>query len=167
MSLLEAFIKNNYKLKEEWKVYGAIDASKLKNVLSISEEYQFYYSNIDNKTLLHELITNEPRLKQIIENLENIVLPYDIINKKTITIKSSKHDGMYLSDDSFARVIFSFDEKTNKLEVYDIYIQILFIKSEMIYKLKEYLKDYGKFVVTNKFWTLLVLDSLKYIGIEQ
>ena len=49
------------------------------------------------------------------------------------------------------RVIFSFDEKTNKLEVYDIYIQILFIKSEMIYKLKEYLKDYGKFVVTNKF----------------
>lgn len=126
MSLLEAFIKNNYKLKEEWKAYGAIDASKLKNVLSISEEYQFYYSNIDNKTLLHELITNEPRLKQIIENIENIVLPYDIINKKTITIKSSKQDGMYLADDSFARVLFSFDEKTNRLEVYDIYTNIIY-----------------------------------------
>lgn len=127
MSLLELFIKNNCRLKESWKDYSINDSSILKNILLKSKVEPFCYANkYFNKTQRQGFIEESCRIKQVLHDLETIILPHDIINHKTTVLKSPNNDEMYFSDDKFAKVLFSYDEKTNCIEVYDIYTGLIY-----------------------------------------
>jgi hypothetical protein len=122
MSILETFIKNNCTLLESWKDKSIDNLSNLKNILSTSKEELFCYASIYyNKAKRNEFIGESDKVKQVLEDMETFVLPYDILHYNVTILKSPHNDGMYLADDRFATVLFSYDEKTNKIEVYDIY----------------------------------------------
>lgn len=122
MSLLETFIKNNCTLLEDWKNENIDNLSILKNILSTSQEELFSYASINyNRAKRKELIEEFDKIKQVLEDVETFVLPYDILHNNVTILKSPHNDGMYLADDKFATVLFSYNEEINKFEVYDIY----------------------------------------------
>lgn len=80
MSLLELFIKNNCELLESWKNKNIDNLSRLKDILSTSKEELFCYANIYyNKTKRKGLIEEFDKIKQVLNDLETFVLPYDIL----------------------------------------------------------------------------------------
>lgn len=122
MSLLEIFIKNNCRLLDSWKDKNIDNLSELKNILSTSQEELFCYASIYyNKTKRKELIEEFDKVKQVLNDVETFILPYDILNHNITVLKSPHKDGMYLADDKFATALFSYNETTNNIEVYDIY----------------------------------------------
>lgn len=127
MSLLEMFIKNNCEILESWKNKNIENLSRLKDILLTSKEELFCYANIYyNKTKRKALIEEFDKIKQVLNDLETFVLPYDILNHNVNILKSPHNDGMYLADDKFATVLFSYNEETNNIEVYDIYTNAIY-----------------------------------------
>lgn len=127
MTLIELYAKNNYHLKTDWELSDDIDYAKLENILFNSEKENFNHSIIlYHETMRQGAITEFPRLKQILTDMEKVIIPNVILSKKAIIYKSPKDENLYFLDDNFAYVLFSYDQKNKQIKVFDIITSIIF-----------------------------------------
>ncbi|MBP3925335.1 hypothetical protein J6E39_08890 [bacterium] len=127
MTIIELYAKNNYHLKEEWELSTNVDYNKISSILNSSQKENFVHSN----TLFHEAVRAEAisehsRLKQILNDMEKIIIPNVILSQKSQIYKTTHGKDIYLLDDNFAYILFSYDEKTQNIKVFDIITSIIF-----------------------------------------
>ena len=127
MTIIELYAKNNYHLKAEWKLSANVDYNKISSILDSSPKENFIHSNI----LFHEAVRSEAihehsRLKQILNDMEKIIIPNVILSQKSKIYKTNNGKDIYLLDDNFAYILFSYDAKTQNIKVFDIITSIIF-----------------------------------------
>lgn len=127
MTVIELYAKNNYHLKDEWELSTTIDYNKIAYILSNIPNENFTYDNIlSHNAIPDEEINEQVRLKQILNDMEKIIMPNVILNQKVKIYRVPKKKDIYLLDDNFAYVLFSYDEKNHKIKVFDIITSIIF-----------------------------------------
>lgn len=81
---------------------------------------------LSHEPISDEVINEQMRLKQILNDMEKIIMPNVILSQKVKIYKLPKEKDIYLLDDNFAYILFSYDAKIQKIKVFDIITSIIF-----------------------------------------
>lgn len=122
MNQLQMYIRNNYQISQDWNLnkeqINDIVLNKLNSVKVIDWDF-----DIKNFKYLRKDCLKYDRMKQVLDDIELIILPILLNNNIGEIYKIKGYDNIFILDDMYSRIFFEFN--CNKITVYEITTGIL------------------------------------------
>lgn len=122
MNQLQMYIRNNYQISQDWNLnkeqINDIVLNKLNSVKVIDWDF-----DIKKFKYLRKDCLKYDRMKQVLDDIELIILPILLNNNIGEIYKIKGYDNIFILDDMYSRIFFEFN--CNKITVYEITTGIL------------------------------------------
>lgn len=122
MNPLQMYIKNNYQISPDWNLNKEQISSIVLNKLKLVKVIDWNFDIEVFKSLRKDCLKYD-RTKQILNDIESIILPILLNNNIGEIYKVKGQDNIFILDDMYSRVFFEYD--CEKITVYEITAGIL------------------------------------------